>query len=146
MSEVASQVHGGMYATAESTPTPQSSFERVVSIVRKINDVYESRYITRSIVVCGFADLETMCLMKSVMERLDYPVEVLTVQHSKEVLARFNATSIRTLIVSELCGALFESLLSFLATHIDVIFVDTDAVADPTWISRTFGEAKIVWL
>ena len=81
------------------------------------------------------------------LNRLDYPVDVLTVKNARNILDRFCSHSLRMLIVGELCGALLETHLSFLARNIDVVFVDQDAIIDNDWIFRTFtGTEKIVYL
>ena len=120
---------------------------RTMEKIKTINDVYESHYIHKSLIVCGFSDLETMYHMNHIMKSLDYPVDVLTVRRSPEVLKRFCAHSLRTLIVGELFGALLETHLSFVASHIDTVFVDRESVKDPSWIHRTFNnDQKIIYL
>jgi hypothetical protein len=117
---------------------------RTFQKIKVINDVYESQYVHKCLIVCGFSDLHTMYHMKHMLERLDFPVDVLTVLRANDVLTRFTKHSLRTLIVGELCGAMMETHLRFLADQIDLVFVDGDSVVDKSWIMRAFDKGQRV--
>lgn len=115
-----------------------------LSKVAVIKDVYESRYVNKSLVVCGFSDLNAIYHMNQMLRRLDFPVDVLTVRTAKDVLTRFTNHSLRTLIVGELMGAMLETHLSFLLRHIDLVFVDESSVVDKSWIKRAFKDGQTI--
>ena len=94
----------------------------VIAMTNHINDVFESMYISRSMLVCGATS--TMYYMYALLSKLDYPVDVLTVHNAQRVLDRFLAHKVRMIIVHHTYIPLFETYLKSVWSLLDVCFVD----------------------
>jgi hypothetical protein len=66
----------------------------------KINDIFESKYIYKSIVVCKTP--KYFYHIHNILKNLIFPVEILTHDNFTKVLSRFHKGEIRMIIVNEM--------------------------------------------
>ena len=103
----------------------------LVSVLRKvsrINETFETVFVKGSIVVAnGVAD---MFYMKRILQALDYPVEVMTMQNVADVVSRFIQGNVRMIIISGAMLDQFDGILNPLAPSFDVVFLTEELHSD----------------
>jgi len=73
--------------------------DRYVNYVKQINDVFESVYVDRSIVLCR--NLDTMHNVAEILEGQDYPVAIATIFNTKDPMVKFAEGKVRMLLMTE---------------------------------------------
>lgn len=127
---------------SSSSPTDRGRPGKLATIMRKvsrINEAFETAFLRSSLVVAS--GLAEMYHLRHILQKLDYPVEVLTVENVGDVVHRFVSGRLRMFILSPVMLAQFQTLLGCMASSIDVVFVGED---DEDGVPPTFAHASIV--
>lgn len=98
---------------------------------QKINEVFESEYIYKSLVICN--DPSHVYHMLSLLKKSDFPVELLSYDNFNDVMYRFTTGNVRMLILSDM-------LYHILDSHYEDLFKDVSKIflTSQTKIAHSF--------
>jgi hypothetical protein len=96
---------------------------KVTDVIKRINDVYESCYIIKSVFLCK--DVEDMYSVKRSLEMMDYPVEVMTIDNTPNVVAKFERHMLRMIMVHYKFYDMFKHVIDPATVDLyDFIFIE----------------------
>jgi hypothetical protein len=125
----------------DKTHIPSQSMLRSMSIVKLMNDTFESRFIRASLVVVD--DVADMFYLRHILQMLDYPVEVLTTYNAGRVLNRFVVGYLRVLITSKAMLMEFDGILKFISNAFDIVFTHVD-ILKQSQIPRSLSHTEVM--
>jgi hypothetical protein len=118
--------------------------ELASSKVSQIENIYETFYISKSMLVCK--STQSMFYMKEMLSTLDHAVELLTLANAKHVLGMFSSHKIRMIVVNEKLFEIIGNWFPFIFNAFDTYFFDSENDLNLPLATNTFTGKKIFFV
>jgi hypothetical protein len=105
----------------------------------RINDVFETEYIYKSVVICKSP--KYFYHIENILKDLLYPVEILTHMNFGNTISEFHKGNIRMLIISELMFNILLQHFTFEFEAVNIIFLSENIILKQNYTE--FSDKKI---